>query len=289
MTKLLLLSPNSSDFKEKLPNVTVIEMKHFPDGEDYIRIPVDVKGKDVLFIHRCYPEQDKSLVQLFLTLDSLKRQGATKIRTAVPYFPYARQDKIFLQGEALSSETISKMTKDAGCDELITFDCHCIKKAGEFEYAGLKIKNISLSNEILSYFKTKAKNPTTISPDEGARYLVEKEKGAKIVQKIRGEYNNEGDQLYRGVESMKADFDVMGKDVIIIDDMISTGTTMINAVKTCKDGKANKIYCGAAHGLFLANALENLKKAGAEEVIVSDTIKSPVSKISIINKLKGFL
>jgi phosphoribosylpyrophosphate synthetase len=64
---------------------------------------------------------------------------------------------------------------------------------------------------------------------------------------------------------------------------------MINAVKTCKAGKANKIYCGAAHGLFLANALENLKKAGAEEVIVSDTIKSPVSKISIIHKLKGFL
>lgn len=289
MTKLLLLSPNSSDLKEKLPSATILEMKRFPDDEDYIRIPVDVKGKEVLFIHRCYPEQNKSLIQLFLTLDALKRQGAEKISAIVPYFPYARQDKIFMQGEALSSETISKLTKEAGCSELITFDCHYIKKAGEFEYAGLKIKNISLSNEILSYFKTKAKNPIVISPDEGARYLVEKEKGAKVAQKIRGEYNNNGDQLYRGVASMKADFNVLNKDVIIIDDMISTGTTMIKAVNVCKEGKANKIYCGAAHGLFLLNALENLKKAGAEEIVASDTIKSPVSKISITNKLKEFL
>jgi len=286
MEKLLLLSANSLDCKEKLSKGIAIEMKQFPDGENYIRIPVDVGGKEVIFIHRCYPEQDKSLLQLFLILDALKRQGATKTNAVVPYFPYARQDKIFLSGEALSAETIAKMIKDSGCDELITFDCHFLKKEGEFEYKGLKIKNISLSNEILNYFKVKAKNPLIISPDEGAKYLVEKEKGAKIVKKIRGGYKNKGG-IYREVESMKMNFDVHNKDVIIIDDMISTGTTMINAVKACRKKGANKIYCGATHGFFLVNALNNLRKSGAAEVIASDTIKSQVSKISMVEKLKG--
>ena len=289
MDKLLLLSANSLDFKEKFPRAVALEMKHFPDGENYIRIPINVSGKEIYFIHRCYPEQDESLIQLFLTLDSLKRQRAGKINAIVPYFPYARQDKILLQGEALSSQTISKLTKDAGCDELITFDCHFIKKEGEFEFDGFKIRNISLSNELIKYFSTKTKNPLIISPDEGAKYLVEKEKGSQVVKKIRGEYTDKSGELYRNVESMKVDFEISGRDVIIVDDMISTGTTMLKAVKACKEGNAKKIYCGAVHGLFLANSLENLKKSGAEEVIASDTIKSPVSKISIINKLQGFL
>jgi len=287
MERILLLSPNSSDFIKKIPKYHSIIIKHFPDGENYIRIPIDCRGKDVIVFHRCYPEQDKSLIQLFLILKTLKESGASSIRAVVPCIPYARQDKLFLKGEALSSKIICELIKHSGCDELITFDCHFLKREGEFSYAGLKIKNISLSQPILSYFKRKLHSPKIISPDEGASYLLAKETDKGIIRKKRGAYSK-GETVYRKPE-LEVGFDVRGRDIIIIDDIIGTGSTMLKAVEACKRLGAKSIFCGASHGLFLSNSLKKLKRAGAKEVIASDSVKSPASKISIIDSLGGVL
>jgi ribose-phosphate pyrophosphokinase len=189
MESIVLLSPNSHDFMKKLPSCRQLVVKQFPDGEDYVRIPVDFKGKDVVILHRCYPEQDKSLIQLFLMLKTLKDGGAARITAVVPYLPYARQNKLFLKGEALSSKIICGLMKESGCDELVTFDCHFLKKEGEFTYGGLRIRNISLSHALLSYFKGKLRSPKIISPDEGAYYFLTKEKDTAVMKKTRGAYS----------------------------------------------------------------------------------------------------
>ena len=286
MERIVLLSPNSHDFMKKVPSNQLI-FKQFPDGENYIRIPVEFRGRDILLIHRCYPEQDKSLMQLFLTLKTLKEGGASSIRAIVPYLPYARQDKLFLKGEALSSKIICELIKESGCDELITFDCHFLKKEGEFTYGGLRIRNISLSHAIISYFKKKLHSPKIISPDEGASYFLAKEKDRGVMKKTRGAYSK-GKTLYRK-PTLEVNFDLRGRDVVIVDDIIGTGSTMLKAVEACKKLGAKSIYCGASHGLFLNNSLKRLKRAGAKEVIVSNAINSTASKINIVDSLSGVL
>jgi ribose-phosphate pyrophosphokinase len=286
MERIVLLSPNSHDFMKKLPSCQLIA-KQFPDGEDYIRIPVEFRGKEVILIHRCYPEQDNSLIQLFLALKTLKDGGASRISAVIPYLPYARQDKLFLKGEALSSKIVCGLIKDSGCDELVTFDCHFLKKEGIFNYDGLRIRNISLSHAILSYFKKKLRSPKIISPDEGASYFLANEKDSDVMKKTRGAYSK-GKTMYR-TPKIEVDFNVEGRDVVIVDDMISTGSTMLKAVEACRRLGAKSISCGASHGLFLKDSLKRLKRAGAKEVIVSNSIKSPASKIDILGSLRGVL
>jgi ribose-phosphate pyrophosphokinase len=287
MERIVLLSPNSHDFMKKIPSRQLIA-KQFPDGEDYIRIPVDFKGKEVLFIHRCYPEQDKSLIQLFLVLKTLKDGGASTIKALVPYLPYARQDKLFLQGEALSSKVICELIEKSGCDELITFDCHFLKKEGRFSYGGLNINNISLSRAIISYFKGKLRSPKVISPDEGASYFLAREKDKGVMKKTRGVYSK-GSTVYRKPKELEVNFDVKGRDVVIVDDIIGTGSTMLKAVEACRKLGAKSVSCGASHGLFLNDSLKRLKKAGTKEVIVSNSINSPASKLDILDSLKPVL
>ncbi len=286
MERIVLLSPNSHDLMKNHPPHQLIA-KQFPDGEDYIRIPVEFKGKEVILIHRCYPDQDRSLIQLFLTLKTLKEGGASRIRAVVPYLPYARQDKLFLKGEALSSKIICELMKESGCDELITFDCHFLKKEGEFTYGGLRIRNISLSHTILSYFKKKLRSPKIISPDEGASYFLANEKDSNVMKKTRGAYSK-GKTMYRKPK-IEANFNVEGRDVVIVDDIIGTGSTMLKAIEACKKLGAKSISCGASHGLFLSNSLKRLKRAGAKEVIVSNSINSPASKINIVDSLRDVL
>lgn len=287
MERIVLLSPNSHDFMKKIPSRQLIA-KQFPDGEDYIRIPADFKGKDVLFIHRCYPEQDKSLIQLFLVLKTLKDGGASTVKAVVPYLPYARQDKLFLQGEALSSKVICELIEKSGCGELITFDCHFLKKEGRFTYGGLNINNISLSSAIISYFKGRLHSPKIISPDEGASYFLAREKDKGVMKKTRGVYSK-GSTVYRKPKELEVNFDVKGRDVVIVDDIIGTGSTMLKAVEACRKLGAKSVSCGASHGLFLNDSLNRLKRAGAREVIVSNSVSSQASKLNILDSLKSVL
>jgi ribose-phosphate pyrophosphokinase len=277
----MLISTNFSDLLD--PN---IEIKAFPDGESYVRIPgiSEVKDKEVRLFHRLYPDSDQSIFQAVLLLDTLKKAGAKPILIS-PYLPYSRQDKTFLEGEALSSEVLCKMLKLAGATKLITLDCHFLKKEGNFEYGGLEIENISMGKYLVEHAKMKVNGQglEIISPDMGAKYLVEQHGGSSM-EKVRGEYA-EGDEAYRKIEEVNRDFEVKGKNVLILDDMISTGGTMLKAVDNVKKGGAKKVICAATHGFFLKGSLEKLKEV-ADEVIVTDSIPSEVSVVSFMPLLK---
>jgi ribose-phosphate pyrophosphokinase len=279
-----LISPNFSDIFA--PN---IEIGQFPDGDSHVRInPIaDCKDAEVTIFHRLYPKQNTSLVSLLLILDSLKEVGAKHISVVAPYLPYSRQDKKKLNGEVASAYVICNLLARAGCDKLITFDCHFLNKEGPAEFGELKMQNISMGKALVEYAKANVflgEACEVITPDMGANYLV-KDHGGKSYKKTRKEY--EGDKIaYRDIGQMDGDFDVKGKNVLLLDDMISTGATMIKALEKLTEGGAKKVCCAATHGLFLYNCVDKIKKF-TDCVYSTDSIINDNAKVSIKEKLAG--
>ncbi len=276
---LKLVSPNFSDLFE--PN---LEIGKFPDGDSHVRI-LDLekyKGQEVILYHRLYPKQNTSLVVLLLILDTLKEIGA-KVSVVAPYLPYARQDKTKLNGEIGSAKAICNLLARAGCLKLFTFDCHFLNDEGEHKFGELNIHNTSMAKALVEKAKeTMGKDFEVVVPDAGAAYLV-KDLGGKHFKKVRAEYK--GDKIdYRDVESLTHDFDIHGKNFLILDDMISTGGTMVSAIQKLKDNGAKQVCCGTIHGLFLFNCLDKLRKV-TDCIFATDTIPSPQSLVSIKNFL----
>jgi ribose-phosphate pyrophosphokinase len=279
-----LVSPNMADI---LPSN--FEIKTFPDGDSYVRILdfENYKGKDVVLFHRLYPDQNTALLQAILVLRVLKK-AKCNVTMVVPYLPYSRQDKTFLEGEPKSAEIICNLLAESGVKRLITFDCHFLKKEGEFKYGKLNIKNISLNLALVELAKSKFNGDhfEVISPDQGASYLVE-QFGGQSMKKTRGEYV-QGQEAYRKIESIEADFDLKDKNVLIIDDMVSTGGTMIKAVENVKKGGAKRVGCATVHGFFLKDSLSKLS-AISDFVIATDTIQNEAGEVKIANSIKELI
>ena len=280
---MYLVSPNYTDFAE--PNV---EIKLFPDGDSYMRINdiPSCQGEDVVLFHRLYPKQNTAIFNTAQMLHTLKRVGA-RVTLVAPYLPYARQDKTFLMGEALSAQVLCKLLADFGTVKLVTVDCHFLKKEGESEYSNLKIHNLSAGRLLVEHARRKLglESLEVISPDQGANYLVS-EFGGKSMSKVRGDYEN-ATEAYRTVEKVERAFEVDGKNVLILDDMISTGGTMLKAVENVKKGGAKKVLCAATHGFFLNDSLAKLRKA-SDGVFTTNSIPNDVAEVDINQMLKGF-
>jgi len=279
----LLVSPNCADLA--LPN---FEVKQFPDGESYIWVPQaeELREKDVVLLHRLYPHQHTNVFQLFQLLKIMSSVGARATAVA-PYLPYARQDETVRQGEALSAQMLCKMLADAGLRKLVTFDCHFISGPGEAEFEGLKIENRTMAPELLAHIRPKLRDPLLVSTGGGSAYMV-KEEGGLSLKKVHGDYIVE-DASFRRETSAKLDFEVSGRDVIIIDDLISSGSTMTAAVRACRAGGARRVVCGAVHGLLVGNAFDRIRAAGARELVVTDTVPSMASTVSVAPKLKDII
>jgi ribose-phosphate pyrophosphokinase len=277
-----LVSPTFSDLLE--PN---IEIKLFPDGDSYVRVN-DIsacQGEDVALFHRLYPKQNSAIFNTAQMLHTLKRVGA-RVTLAAPYLPYARQDKTFLMGESLSAQVLCKLLADFGVVKLASVDCHFIKKEGESEYSNLKIHNVSAGKLMVEHARKKLglEHLEVISPDQGANYLVS-EYGGKSMSKVRGGYE-EGGEAYRSVQKVEREFDVSGKNVLILDDMISTGGTMLKAIENVKKGGAKKVLCAATHGFFLNDSLAKLRKA-SDGVFTTNSIPNEVAEVDILPLLKS--
>ena len=271
---------------ERVRGYTRIISKRFPDGDEYVRIPVDVAGKEIALLHFCWPDQNARLVQLLLILRTLKELGASSITLQIPYLPYARQDKRVINGEAVSAQIICKLLAESGVSRLVTLDCHFLKREGNFDYAGLKITNISAASKLIESAGRGSKAPFIITPDEGAAYFVEGRKNAAVMHKVRGKYGK-GATAYRGVKSLKArgSFDVSGWDVVIIDDIVGSGSTMIRAGQLAKKTGAKSITCACTHGMFLGNADKRILAAGADKIISTNSIPNKYARVDAVELL----
>ena len=259
------------------PNVPVAA-KVFPDGESYVRLEGDVSSEDVAIIQTtCPPMQDGKLFQLCFMADAAKRGGAKKVTAIVPYLAYARQDKMFLSGEGISVETISRILKASGVDEFLTVNIHSEHSLKQFPFPAQTVSAIPL---IADYFVKKGcKGAFALSPDKGAMYIAQQAQkvlGGKVgyLNKIRDRHTGQTVQTADGLN-------VNGQTVIILDDIISTGGTIVGAAKILLENGAKHVFCGCVHGLLVGDAEKRILDAGVEEIVGTDSVPGSVSKVSL--------
>ena len=247
------------------------QTKRFPDGEGYVRIDREALEKEVVLVQNTYP--DSNLVELLLLLDAARGLGADKITCVIPYFGYARQDRRFNPGEALSAKVMLRHL-EMEMDRLLTIDLH---KPDVLEwFARAPAKDLKAAPAIGGYFARHGID-LVLGPDKGAAQRADE------VAKVIG---CESDHLEKtrlsGTEVKISPSHVGARDktVLIVDDIISTGGTIVAATNELKRLGARKVYAACTHGLFTGGAVERLQ--GTCDMIVStNTLESEVSKISV--------
>ena len=276
LEEISIVSPNCADIAP--PSVIT---KRFPDGESYCRLEgvENIGGKKVRILHRLFPDPDENLVTLLQIMYGAKKAGAKKISLVIPYLPYARSDKAWLIGEVVSARLLVRLLKQNGADKIHTWDCHFLKQPGHTEYEDLRITNRCMGEKLVSHLRKTRPNAIVVSPDAGAKYLVGKD--GLFMRKERGAYDEASQHAFRPVEKMEADFDVSGMDVILVDDIIAGGGTMVKAAQKCYEMGANSVSCAATHGMFLEGALQRLLASGVERIITTNSIPNPASAINL--------
>jgi len=270
---LLIGGPASAYLAEKIAEITKlkllkIEHKLFPDGESYIRYPEDVKGEDLIIVQGMHPPQDRHIFQAYLLGETALDLGARSISLIAPYLAYARQDKRFLKGEAVSVLALLKLLKSAGYEKIYTVNIH---SPWIIEKSPIPLIDLHAEEALVRYLKDRELESSLIvsvgkKGESMARYIAERLKTDYSVarssrDKVTGEVRVELDKGFKAREN-----------VVVVDDIISTGGTMAKLVKAVKDAGGERIIAACIHALMIGDAAEKILKAGASEIIASDTI-----------------
>jgi ribose-phosphate pyrophosphokinase len=262
-----------------------LDLKKFPDGERYIRVLGDVGGKIVNVVQSMYQQPDDFLLEYFLIVDDLKDLGASRVRGIVPYFAYARQDGRFNPGEAFSLKTVVNLIQAVGTDEVFTIDLHLHRIENISKVFKIPSTNLTVVPDLARYVKQnlKLRNPAVVGPDEEAEQwakVAAKELGADYDVLEKHRVSASEDRKFGEVDIKPRELTMKGRDVLIVDDIISTGGTIVKAMDILKKNGANKIYVATCHAVLVEGALMKIYEAGAELVIGTDTIPSPISYVS---------
>ncbi|MBI3413587.1 MAG: ribose-phosphate pyrophosphokinase [Candidatus Aenigmarchaeota archaeon] len=264
--------------------------KKFQDGETYIRIDNELAGENAIIVQTCYPNQNDSLMEIMLLADAAIRKGAQNLSAVIPYLAYSRQDKVFQNGGASSLEVVMKLLRTSGISFLITADAHFHRKAGKFTLHGMDGVNVSAARILLDSLSGKIGEAIVIGPDMGSSEMIQYATGKSLFMtknkvcpdcgKPETECRCPGRKKEYAVSEIRSDVNFKDKRVIIMDDMIASGSTMVKAVDKVRAEGAKSIAVAATHGLFNGNSLEILRNK-TDAVVVSDSIETPVSSVSI--------
>ncbi len=252
-----------------------LTVKKFPDGELYIRIETDVRGKECAVIQSTSMPQGRNLIELFLLIDTLKELGAKRIKTVVPFFSYSRQDKSFNPGEAVTSRTIAKHI-EINSDEFYSINLH---KDSILDFFNIPAKNLDASPILGEYFKTyELESPVVVGPDRGAINMAE-----SVAEVLGGtaDYLEKKRQGPGKVEMKPKKLSVKNRDVILVDDIIDSGGTMLVASEMLKSQGAFNVMVGCIHPVLTTNIVTKLFAAGAADVVATNTIPSQISFITV--------
>lgn len=254
-----------------------IEITRFADGEFNIQLKTSVRGKEVYLIQSTAPPVNENLMELLITVDALMRASAAKIHAVIPYFGYARQDRKMTGRQPITCKLIANLLVTAGINRLMTVDLHSPQEQGYFD---VPVDDLRATQDLADYILDKnLQDLVVVSPDHGGVTRARRlgnflDCSLAVIDKRRKKPNESEVKFVLG--------DVKDKNAIIIDDMIDTGGTIINAAKAIKEHGAKSIYILATHGLFSNNANEKFSQAIKEglisEVVVTDTITIPKEK-----------
>ncbi|MBL7106938.1 MAG: ribose-phosphate pyrophosphokinase [Phycisphaerae bacterium] len=258
------------------------KIEKFPDGEKFIKLEDDVRGRDCFVIQSTCEPVDEYLMELLIFIDCLKRASARRITAVVPYFGYARQDRKDEGRVPITAKLVANLITVAGADRVISIDLHAQQLQGFFD---IPVDHLTGELILSKYFRDKKIDKlTVISPDVGNMKMA-----ARFAGHLGGELAIVHKKRVSGseVEAEEVIGNVEGRNIVMCDDIIATAGTVCSAAKLVKKRGAKKIYVGATHGVFAGPALERLSGAGIDEIVVTDTIplKEVCKKLSNVKVL----
>ena len=247
------------------------ESTRFPDGECYTRIEAESLDDDVAIIQNTYP--DGNVMEMFLLQDIVRGMGAKSVTLVIPYFGYARQDRLFKPGEPESAKVMCNLL-DRVCDRVITIDIHKEAVLDHFSCAHCDLKAAAA---IAQYFGDKGID-LVLSPDIGAAGRAK-----DVGDRMGLPYDHLEKTRLSGTEVRikPATMDCTGKSVLIVDDMISTGGTIIAAAQALRDAGATSVSVACTHGVFVNNALDRLTQSALDKVLCCNTLDNDAALISV--------
>jgi len=255
----------SKYLKNKLVNSSI---RKFSDGEIYIEINENIRGNSIFIIQSISSPANDNLMELLLCIDALKRSSAKNITAVIPYFGYARQDRKVVPRTSISAKLVSNLITMAGADRIVTVDLHAGQIQGFFD---IPVDNLFATPIFSRHIKRKIKNKNLIcvAPDVGgverARALGRKlDVGLSIIDKRRPSPGKS--------QVMNVIGNVKGKTCIIVDDIIDSGGTIVNAADALKKRGAKEVHVYVTHGVLSGEAVEKIKKSKIKNLVVTDTI-----------------
>lgn len=286
MSNISIISGKSSEdlarrlAKKIKANLVKSDIRVFADGESKITLNGKLSKKKSVVVQSIYPPVDTNLIQA-LSLIAKAKEVSSQVIAVIPYMGYARQDREFLPGEIVTMKVLGKLFKGAGASEVIAVDIHSLIG---FKHFAIKTKNLTAIPDLVQYFKKLSlKNPLIVSPDQGG-----KKRAQEFAQEFGSEYialEKKRDRKTGKVKIQTKNVDVVGRDLILVDDMISTGGSIVKATQFLKKQKCNRVYVACTHALLMNDAGDKIKKAGVTKIVSANTIPGKTSIVDVSNTI----
>lgn len=282
MVKFTVVSGNASTDlakriarKLKSPYIKT-EKKVFPDGESKITINQIPKKSIVVVVQSTYPPVDSNLLEL-LSIVSKVQKFSSKVYAVIPYMGYARQDREFLGGEIVTIGVVGKLLKAAGVKKVLTVDIHSKIALKELKISS---ENVSAMNVLVKHFKKlKMKEPLVVSPDMGGQ-----ERAKKFANLLKTDFialKKHRDRKTGKVNILSDRVNVKNRDLVLVDDMISTGGSIVKATQFLKKQKCRRVFVACTHALLVNDAAKKIKKAGVSQIVSTNTIPGESAKVDV--------
>ena len=267
--------------KKLKANLVTTDVRVFPDGESKITLDGKLSKNRIVVVQSVYPPVDTNLVHV-LSLISKAKETSDEVIAIVPYMGYARQDREFLPGEIVTMKVLGRLFKGAGAKQIIVVDIHSIIGLKHFK---IKTKNVSAVPDLAKHFKKmRLKDPLVISPDQGGKQRAEefaKEFGSDYIALAKHRDRKTGK-----VQIKTSKFDgVKNRDLIIVDDMISTGGSIIKATEFLRKQKCRRVFVACTHALLINNAEKKIRNAGVTKIVSANTIPGKTSVVDVSNTI----
>jgi ribose-phosphate pyrophosphokinase len=284
----VVAGPGSSDLANNIARrlgaqLTVASLRIFSDGESSIKL--GKVGKNCVIVQSTPPPTDTHLMQLLMMAKKCTDDGAEDVCAVIPYLCYARQDRAFLEGEVVSIGLVAKLFQTVGVNHIITVDIHSQLAMSYFT----SIQNVSSVPLLADYAsKMKLHDPIAVSPDEGgtnrakefARHLdIDVLALKKYRHRVTGEVTVDE----------KLDMDMSKRDAIVIDDIISSGGSIIKAAEVLHKKGVGRIFAMCAHALLIREAAQKIKSAGVQDIISTNSVPSEYSKVELSSEIASAL
>jgi ribose-phosphate pyrophosphokinase len=263
--------------------LTVASLRIFSDGESNIKL--SKVGKNCVIVQSTHPPTDTHLIQLLMIAKKCTDDGAQHVCAVIPYLGYARQDRAFLEGEVVSIDLVAKLFETVGVEHIITVDIHSQLAMSYFA----SIQNVSSVPLLANYAsKMKLRNPIAVSPDAGGTSRAKEfarllDIDVIVLKKSRHRVTGEV------TIDEKLHMDLSKRDAIVIDDIISSGGSIIKAAEVLHKKGVGRIYAMCAHALLIRDAAQKIKSAGVQDIISTNSVPGEYSKVELSPEIASAL